>query len=162
MAINNKLDLISVAIRGEGDMKARLDKCLRELQTTAITHAQQVVKIGGISACFRSANGLWKSFAKHLKDNAKDFADQGFKLEAFPQLDDMYVQMLAQLEPEMFYLCLEQKAFLGYTLTPGDQERINRAKKTLQTDKQPRLALRMYQNFSDPANKASVKNQHKR
>jgi hypothetical protein len=148
-AINNVLDLVAYTVQSKDPLKKTISDCAAAVMQTAMSNARAVQRATGIAAVIRGGNGLWKSFARRLET----IEDIGFNAKDFPDLEDMFVHELARLDPELFALCLEQKAFIGYKTTPADMERVKRAQQTLKTDKQPRLALRMAEALKPPERK---------
>ena len=139
------MDLIRIVIYGREDLLKAITEALDCLIATVTSNARMTQRGSSIVSIIRVGNTLWKSFALRMPG----IMEIEYDPKDYPDLKDLYVNRLSKTDPELFLLCFEQNVFLGYVLTPTDQERMKKARLTLKTDRQPRLALRLYQALNE-------------
>lgn len=117
------------------DPLIELNRCLLRCIDGAVENASKREKPSSMLSVFRMENDKWRSMTRRLKQMCDI---DGSKYE------NDFIDRLAVSYPEIYTVCVHNRVFIGHTPTMEQMNIMNRAENTLQSDRQPRVALTMY------------------
>lgn len=118
-----------------------IDFMVHEYINEAYKQADTRGKVTAIFAVFRVADTNWRSFCARLKEQLDKEAHNQFKIENY---NEYFIETLAKKHPELYYLCVTQRIFNGHKPNMQQSDLMMMGLDTLKRDRQPRLALRLY------------------